>query len=213
MRCGWSPATGVLAGLFASRDVRSSDRNALLSLVFMAMLIIGQFSVIPYIAAYMVTNVGFTEGELAYIYLLGGAATILTSPLIGRLSDKMGNSFMYTLLAAISIIPLYWITHLEGAGMILALFINTLLFIFISGRMIPSMTIITSAIQPQNRGSFMSISTSVRMLAAGFSSYIAGVIVVQDASGKLLNYEWVGYLAIATTLISIVIGRRIISRS
>ncbi len=185
------------------------NRNALLALLFMILVILGQFSVIPYIAAYMVSNVGFAEGELAYIYLLGGAATILTSPLLGRLSDRQGNARMYTLLALISIAPLYWITHLEGAGMTLALTVNTLLFIFISGRMIPSMTIITSAIKPQNRGSFMSINTSVRMLAAGLSSYVAGVIVVQDASGRLLNYEWVGYLAIATTLLSIIIGQKI----
>ena len=96
--------------------------------------------------------------------------------------------------------------------MVVALSVNTLLFIFISGRMIPLMTIITSAIKPQHRGSFMSMNTSVRMLAAGLASYVAGVIVVQNASGKLLNYEWVGYLAIAPTLLSVIVGRRIRSR-
>ena len=67
------------------------------ALVFTSFLMLGQFTVIPFIAPYMVANVGFTEGELTYIYFMGGALTILTSPLVGWLSDKFGKIQVFTL--------------------------------------------------------------------------------------------------------------------
>jgi predicted MFS family arabinose efflux permease len=44
-------------------------KNARLGLTFTSMLMLGHFTIIPFIATYLVGNVGFSEDELAYIYL------------------------------------------------------------------------------------------------------------------------------------------------
>ena len=46
-------------------------------LLFMFVLVLGQFSIIPYISPYLVANVGFPEANLTYMYLLGDALRFL----------------------------------------------------------------------------------------------------------------------------------------
>lgn len=182
--------------------------NQQLALVFMLTLILGQFSIIPFIAPYMVRNVGFEGDQITYIYLVGGGLTIFTSPYIGRLSDKYGKKAVFTVVASAAIVPVFLITHMPPVPVAAALVVTGLFFIMGGGRMIPAMAMITSSVRPQNRGSFMSINSSVQQLSAGLASFIAGIIVV-DNGGALDRYNWVGYFAIAVTLVCIYLGRKI----
>src|SRR6056297_3581660 len=67
------------------------DKNQLLAFAFTLLIVFGQFSIIPLISPYMVANVGFEEIQLTYIYLIGGALTVFTSPFFGRVADKLGR--------------------------------------------------------------------------------------------------------------------------
>tara|TARA_R110001606_G_scaffold329219_1_gene476401 strand:+ start:34925 stop:36166 length:1242 start_codon:yes stop_codon:yes gene_type:complete len=182
--------------------------NQKLALLFMLALILGQFSIIPFIAPYMIRNVGFEGDQITYIYLVGGGLTIFTSPLIGRLADKFGKKTVFIVCASAAIIPVFLITHMPPVPVAAALVVTGLFFVLGGGRMIPAMAMITSSVKPQNRGSFMSISSSVQQLAAGLASLIAGVIVI-DNGGSLARYNWVGYFAIAVTVVCIFLGSRI----
>jgi MFS transporter, DHA1 family, inner membrane transport protein len=183
--------------------------NQRLALTFMMLIMLGQFTVVPYISPYMVSNVGFTEGQLTYIYLIGGGLTIFTSPLIGRWADRAGKLKVFTTFALIVILPLFFITHLPPVSIPLALVVTTLFFLCAGGRMIPAQAMITSTVLPRYRGSFMSISSSVQQLSAGIASYIAGSIVVKDTEGHLMNYNFVGYIAIAATIITMIVARQL----
>jgi predicted MFS family arabinose efflux permease len=182
--------------------------NQKLALLFMLTLILGQFSIIPFIAPYMIRNVGFEGDQITYIYLVGGGLTIFTSPFIGRLADKFGKKTVFIVCASAAIIPVFLITHMPPVPVAAALVVTGLFFVLGGGRMIPAMAMITSSVKPQNRGSFMSISSSVQQLAAGLASLIAGVIVI-DNGGSLARYNWVGYFAIAVTVVCIFLGSRI----
>ena len=45
-----------------------SDKNQFTALIFMMVILFGQFSIVPFLSPYMVKNVGFTENDLLYIY-------------------------------------------------------------------------------------------------------------------------------------------------
>ncbi|MEO6166307.1 MAG: MFS transporter [Chitinophagales bacterium] len=186
-----------------------NNPNQLAALGLMMLIMLGQFTIIPFIAPYMVSNVGFTENQLMYIYLLGGAATLITSPLIGRAADRYGKPLIFLVLALLSIIPLFLITHMPPVPVYWVLIVTTLFFIFISGRGIPATTMISGTVEPGNRGSFMSINSCVQQLSAAFASFLGGSIVTKDGAGKLINYPYVGYIAIAATLLAIVLSRRL----
>lgn len=185
-----------------------SDRNQVTAHLFIVLLMLGQFSVITFIAPYMVSNVGFTEGQLSYIYLVGGFCTLFSAPIFGRWADKFGQLRFFTGVTLLSLVPLWVITHLPQMNLYIVLVITSVMFILISGRIIPAMTMITSSVKPERRGGFMSVNSAIQQLGAGIASYTAGLIVVKTASGQYQDYEIVGYLAITASLVAILIARK-----
>jgi len=77
-----------------------------------------------------------------------------------------------------------------------ALLATTAFFIFAWVRMIPAMAIVSGTVSPRTRGSFMSLQSSLQNLSVGLAAFVAGLIVKKDASGILLHYPWVGYIAV-----------------
>lgn len=185
------------------------DSNQLRALLVMILLMLGQFTVIPFLSPYMVANVGFTEKQLTWIYLLGGGVTIFSSPLIGKWADRSGKMKVFTVFILISIIPLFLLTNLPPVAIPLALCITTLFFITSGGRSIPAIAMITSSVPAKTRGSFMTINSSVQQLAAGAAALISGFIVTKDSSGKLIHYPYAGYIAIISSLLCLYVASKL----
>lgn len=190
-----------------------NDSNQLRALGMMACLMLGQFSIIPFLSPYMVSNVGFTEQQLPYIYLFGGIATMISMPLIGKLSDKHGKLRMFTIGIFVSAIPILIITNLPRVSLSLALCFTTFFMIFISARMVPASALSSSVAPPSSRGSFMSFQSSVQQLFSGLASLISGMMVVKTPSGSLLHYNWVGILAICFGFMALFLARKVVSVS
>jgi predicted MFS family arabinose efflux permease len=187
----------------------SHDRNQQWALLLIVLMMLGQFSVIPFLSPSMVANVGFTEGSLAYIYLLGGFTTLFTGPWIGSLADRHGRLRVLSTFLLLSIVPTIWITHLGPSPMLMVLVLTTSFFVVSGGRMIPVMAMMTAAVAPRYRGSFMSLQSAVQQIAAGVASLLAGWILVENPQGQLLNYPIVGYLAAVTSILALLIASRI----
>ena len=178
------------------------DANHLRALLFMALIMFSGFTVIPYITIYVTANIRIRQEDIPLIYLVGGCATFFTSRLVGRLADAHGKIRVYRWMALCSLVPLFAQTHLGPVPLWVMIFWSTLFFVFVPGRMVPVMAIVTSAVQPRLRGTFLSMNGAVQQLAAGVASYIGGVMITADASGRIIGYGNVGWLAIAATLIA-----------
>jgi predicted MFS family arabinose efflux permease len=136
------------------------------------------------------------------------AVTLFTSPLAGRLSDRYGKVPVFTLFTLATLPVMLVLTRLTPAPLPQVLFLAALLFA-VSGRFVPATALATSVVPPQQRGSFMSLNSSVQQLAAGTAAYLAGLIVVKTAGGSLLHFEWVGYMAVVGNLLSLLVVRRV----
>src|SRR3546814_15529457 len=68
------------------------DANQLRALVLLMSMMVAGFTVIPFLSHYFVQNVGMTEMDLVYNYLVGGACTFVSSQYIGNLAEKSGKS-------------------------------------------------------------------------------------------------------------------------
>lgn len=170
--------------------------------LFMALIMLTGFSVIPYIALYLTSNVGIANTYISLIYLCGGLATLLSSRVIGHLADQYGKVMVFRALAIISLIPLIVTTNLEPVPLWVVLINSTAFFILISGRMIPAMAIVSQIVEPKIRGTFMSLIGSTQMLASGLASVLAGAVVTITADGKMEHYNLVGYGAVACGLLT-----------
>ena len=82
-------------------------------------------------------------------------------------------------------------------------------FIVATGRIVTAQAMISETVRPEQRGSFMSVNGSIQQLGSGLAALFAGMIVVTEKSGKVLNYNWVGYLSIVVLLSSLLFGRHI----
>ncbi|MBK8759793.1 MAG: MFS transporter [Sulfuritalea sp.] len=185
-----------------------ADANHRRALVFMALIMISGFSVIPYITIYITSNANIRLDDIPLIYLFGGTATFFTSRLIGRLADRHGKIRVYRAVAFASLLPLLVITHLWPVPLWLAIVWSTVFFILVPGRMVPAMAVVTSAAQPRLRGTFMSMNGAVQQLASGVASWLGGAMIAADATGRVVGYNHVGWLAAAATLLAIAyVGR------
>ena len=88
------------------------------------------------------------------------------------------------------------------------LMVSTLMFTFVSGRMIPGMAIIASAAHAPLRGTFMTLNASVQSAAMGVASFVGGVLISRDAQGLVQNYWVAALVGIGASLLSmLVVGR------
>lgn len=187
----------------------TSDPNQMKAITLSVMMMLGQFMIIPFLSAYTVANVGFTEMQLTYIYMAGGAFTIFTSPWVGKLSDKHGKLKIFVIFMTLNLIPIAIITHLGVTPIPLVLLASTMFFVTSNGRYVPAAALITGTARPENRGSFLSFNSAVQQLSTGVASLVAGFIIAEDAEGHLLNYNVVGYIAIFFSIICIPLAARI----
>jgi predicted MFS family arabinose efflux permease len=170
--------------------------------IFMALIMLTGFSVIPYIALYLTANVGIANSYISLIYLCGGIATLMTSKIIGHLADQYGKVKVFRVLAIVSLVPLLVTTNLGVVPLWVVLINSTAFFILISGRMIPAMAMVSQLVEPKIRGTFMSLVGSVQMLASGIASVVAGIVVTIAADGKMEHYNLVGYGAAVCGLLT-----------
>ena len=169
-------------------------------------LVLAGFTVIPFISPYLVGNLGFRDDQLQYVYLTGGIASVVTSPLIGRMADRWGARSIFTIVALCSVVPLLLITHLPPVGVAPALVVTVIFIIFISGRFVPAMTLITNNVEPRLRGSFMGFHSAIQSLAMGLAAQIAGHLVIKAADGSIEHYPRVGWLAAGFTMVAIAVA-------
>lgn len=180
-----------------------NHKNQWMALTYTMLLMFGHFAVIPFITPYLVENVGFERQEITLVYLIGGIATIITNPRIGRWADQTNKHRVFTILASLSIIPILVLTNLPPVPLWMALVVTGLFFILAGGRMVPSTAIVTSVIKPRNRGSFMSLNSSVQNMTAGLASIVAGVLVTVPKGGHHVYGFWkVGLIGALFTVIA-----------
>lgn len=200
---------GVRAHPLAAIGAVLHDTNHLRALLFMALAVFSGFTVIPYITIYVTANVGIRQEDIPLIYLVGGAASFLTARRIGRLADRHGKVRVYRIVALCSLVPLFIQTHLPPVSLWLMIACSTLFFIFVPGRMVPVMAIVTSAAQPRLRGTFLSVNSAVQSLASGISAWLGGAMIAMSAEGRVVDYGAVGLLAMAATLAAIAYAGRL----
>jgi len=177
-----------------------THKDHVMAFVYMAVLTGTSFLVFPYIANYMVSNVGLREGQLLWIYLVGGIFTIFSMNLIGHWADRSGKRKVFTIMSVLAVVPLLTVTNLPRVPLVLAITTTTVMMICMSGRFVPAMAMITGSIEAQYRGGFMSINSSVQQLSGGLAALVSGQIIGESPDHLLTHYNWVGYLSVTCAL-------------
>ncbi|MBF0422427.1 MAG: MFS transporter [Magnetococcales bacterium] len=186
------------------------NANHLRALLYSSLIIFSGFTIIPYITIYAVNNIGISQHDIPIVYLFGGTATLFSARLIGHWADQYGKVKIYRWLALAAIFPLLLVTHIGVVSLPVWLICTTSFFVLISGRMIPAITIITSAAEPRLRGTFMSLNSTVQSLSMGMATMFAGAVMTQNTQGEIIGYHEVGYIAVSSNILAILFVTRIV---
>src|SRR5262249_19178258 len=93
-------------------------------------LMLSSFLIAPFLADFLVTNVGMDrKNQLPWVYFCGGLATLLTMTWFGRLSDHFGKLPVFRVLALLTLAPIAIITNLSPTPLVVVLTISTLFWI------------------------------------------------------------------------------------
>lgn len=169
------------------------------------LLATGGFMLMPFGSAFSTHNLGIPFEDLKYMYGVTGAFTIVIGPLIGKMSDSIGRFkifFAGTIITAI-IVSIY--TQLGITPLWICIALNVIMFIGITARIISNSALISVIPQPQDRGAFMSINSSLQQLAGGISSAIAGQIVFQRQDGYIEHYPTLGMVVLTIMVVSTIL--------
>ncbi len=197
------PRLKALAALAANRNVQWA-------MLFMASMVGAHFTVIPFLSPYLVANVGLPEKHLFAVYLTGGILTVFTGPLMGRLADRHGRLRVYRVVTVVASAVLLFLTYAPRLELPWVLLLAGLFFVFASGRFVPGQAIASLAVAAPQRGAFMSFSSCARDLISGLVSSLGGLIVTRsDHSAPLLGYHWLGWIAVACSLLSLWLARQV----
>ncbi|MBA4109776.1 MAG: MFS transporter [Leptothrix sp. (in: Bacteria)] len=168
-----------------------------------ALMVLGSFSIIPYITIYTTTNLGLSQEQVPLIYLAGGVATLFTARLWGQLADRHGKVLMFRVISLVAVVPMMILTHMPAVPVAVLVVVTTAFFIFVSGRLVPGMALLTAASPPAMRGAFMSVNGALQSGAMGLSAWLGGALISRTPDGLVQGYGRTGWLALASTLVMV----------
>ena len=174
-----------------------SERDHQMAFVLMFLLTFAGAAIFPFIATYMVANVGLTEKQLPFIYLAGGGFTLVTMNWIGRWANRAGKLKVFMLMTLSTAVPILLLTNLPRVPLLAAIATSTLFMICMSGRMVPAMALLTATVEDRYRGGFMSINSSVQQFAAGLAAAVSGRIMGQTLDGQITHFPVIGVMSVA----------------
>lgn len=169
------------------------------------LLATGGFMLMPFGSTFGVYNLGIdVKADLPMLYMITGICSMIAGPLVGKYSDAIGKYRVFVIGSILSMLMVAIYCNLGVTPLHTIILLNVFLFIGISSRMIAASALMTAIPEAKDRGSFMSVNSSVQQISGGFASILAGLIVVQTTSGYLERYDILGYTVDAAILITIV---------
>lgn len=174
-----------------------------------ALLATGGFMLMPFGTAFGVHNLGIAEASLPTLYMVTGISMLVFSPMIGKLSDKAGKYKVFLMGSAITCVMTLIYCNLSVTPLWIIIGLNVLLFVGITGRMISASALMTAVPDPQDRGAYMGINSSIQQIAGGLASLLAGFIVSETSTGFIENYPLLGDVVVFAVIVTALLMYRI----
>ncbi|WP_267740283.1 MFS transporter [Myroides injenensis] len=194
------------------RHLWTTLKNKEYRIGFMAtmFLTVGGFMMMPYGTIFAVNNLGVSEEQLPFLFMVSGATSLLIMPFVGKLSDKMSKYKLFTIASIWLMLVSITYTNQSMLPLWGVMIFNVCMMMGITSRMIPSSALSSAVPQIKDRGAYMSINSSIQQISGGIAALIAGSIVYQESKASpLINYNVVGYVVVGFSCVSILLMSRV----
>ena len=175
-----------------------------------AILSIGGFMMMPWGSAFAINNLHITQQQLPIIFMVSGVSSLITMPLIGKLSDTIDKFKIFSIASVVMIFMVLIYTNLTPVPFVVIIMFNIFFMVSMMSRMVPAMALTTGLPKMHDRGAFMSINSSLQQIAGGVAAAVGGMIVVQkDKYSPLEHYNTLGIVIAVLSVISIFMVYRV----
>ena len=194
------------SSFFASYISILGHKPHLVGILTIIPIVFGGFTIVPYIAPFLVGNEIILESQLPIIYLIGGAVTIFTSRLIGNSADKYGKVKVLTFTCILAIIAILNFTTLTRVPFFIVIISATFCMAALPGRLISVMAMLSIVAKPENRGAYMALVSSIQQCSIGLASILGGMFIVEGSNGEIIGYWQVGVIAASFNILAMMGG-------
>jgi len=187
-----------------------SKRNYRVGFLATCLLSLGGFMMMPWGSAFAINNLHVTTHQLPLLFMVSGISSLFIMPLIGKLSDRADKFKIFVAASCWMIVMVLIYTNLSVIPFWFVLLMNILFMIGIMSRMVPAMALTSSLPKMQDRGAYMSVSSSLQQIAGGLAAAVGGMIVVQKTKfSPLEHYNTLGYIIVGISAISVFLLSRV----
>lgn len=180
-----------------------SKRRYIPGFITTGLLSVGGFMLMPFMSLFTVHNIGLPLEQLPLVYMIMGTCSMVAGPLIGRASDAVGSFRVFAFGCMLTVVMVLIYTHLHATPLWLLSVIMVAMQVGIFSRIISASALTSALPGPSDRGSYMSISSSLQQVAGGIASVVSGSIVREAVNGELLHFDILGYVLVLTTGITL----------
>ena len=127
-----------------------------------------------YLPTWLQNVVGVSGTDIASLFFVGGLANVISSPIAGRLSDRLGRKPLIIAscigLGIVMILTTYLIDGIWFAYLLFAL-----AMVMFALRISPLQSLMTAIVREERRGMLMSLAIAMGQVGMGLGSALAGV--------------------------------------
>jgi predicted MFS family arabinose efflux permease len=134
------------------------------------------FSVyIVYLPTWLTSTFGINGHQVASLFFVGGVASVITGPMAGRVSDRIGRRLII-LISCIGLAVVMASTTVALAQFWIAYGLFILMMVSVAMRLSPLQALISEIVPGRQRGSFMSLTIALGQIGMGLGGAAAGWI-------------------------------------
>lgn len=128
-----------------------------------------------FLPTWLETEVLLSNNDIVFLFLIGGVMNVLTGPLAGRVSDRVGRKpLIISSCIGLSLIMVATTLVVDGKWMAYAFF--GLAMVMIAMRISPFQALITALVSADRRGILMSLSIAIGQVGMASGSALAGFV-------------------------------------
>jgi predicted MFS family arabinose efflux permease len=185
------------------------------SFAFMLTLVLGTFTIIPFLAPHMQINCGRSDDDIPWIYAAAGVCTLIGMNVVGWLTDRVGKRPVFLVTAVGAMVMTLVITQLPPVGFWGAAAAATLFMVTAAGRVVPAQGMMLATADPKTRGAFTTLNAAVSHLATGLGPLISGAVITTrtetsdlgvETIVQLDHYDRAGFLAVGFAAIALLLS-------
>lgn len=154
------------------------EKDIRVAAIVFAMLFFSMALYITYLPAWLTEYRAATPNRIAALFFAGGIASVITGPIVGKLSDTIGRKPLI-LTSSIGLVILMGSVTFVVREFWLAYPIFFLSSVLLAARMSPFQALLSALVPSERRGALMSLTVALGQVGFASGAALAGVIYAQ----------------------------------